>query len=261
MNHNSLQRLVYVLLLTLLPIFLWIVSDPFIQSITFFVLALLFIFSKYIPAIRYLYNSVEVLFLFLALEFLFDRIGINRFFPLNHLLTLVVLYFFLLRYKKFKRTKLNLNFGLLKHSYGISFLLAFVSVTGLALWFYYQPDNPYAEMVPDYSFLALLPMGIGFAVINALYEEGIFRSILFSYFREVLDSRPALFLQGIWFSFLHYQMGFPSGVSGILMTFTFGCGMGYLVLRTKGLFLPILIHFLADLSIFFMIVLRMNNTI
>jgi membrane protease YdiL (CAAX protease family) len=71
----------------------------------------------------------------------------------------------------------------------------------------------------------------------------------------------ALILQAIWFSFLHYQAGFPSGVLGILLTFIFGIMMGYLVKRTRGLMLSIVVHVVADFVVFMLILLRMQNLI
>lgn len=81
------------------------------------------------------------------------------------------------------------------------------------------------------------------------------------HFSNFMGFSAALILQAIWFSFLHYQAGFPSGVLGILLTFIFGIMMGYLVKRTRGLMLSIVVHVVADFVVFMLILLRMQNLI
>ena len=48
---------------------------------------------------------------------------------------------------------------------------------------------------------------------------------------------------------------------GILLTFAFGLMMGYLVKRTEGLLIPVVVHFFADLGIFILVVLKMRNIV
>lgn len=143
----------------------------------------------------------------------------------------------------------------------MSFTFTLLSILGLTIWFLLQKNSPYTEMVPQTSTLLLIPMGLGFALINSIYEESVFRSILLSYFTREVGFALALVIQAIWFSFLHFQAGFPSGEIGILLTFIFGLMMGYLVYRTKGIFLPVCIHFLADLTVFILVVLRVKGQI
>ena len=71
----------------------------------------------------------------------------------------------------------------------------------------------------------------------------------------------ALILQSIWFGLLHYQAGFPSGEIGIILTFSFGMMMGYLVHRTKGILLPVMIQVVADFSLFILIVFGIKGFI
>ncbi|MFQ5605917.1 MAG: type II CAAX prenyl endopeptidase Rce1 family protein, partial [bacterium] len=64
-----------------------------------------------------------------------------------------------------------------------------------------------------------------------------------------------------WFSCLHFQVGFPSGFIGMGLTFVFGLMMAYLVGRTNGLLLPVVIHFLADVTVVSLVVLRMGGVV
>jgi membrane protease YdiL (CAAX protease family) len=151
--------------------------------------------------------------------------------------------------------------GNIKGTIGIIFLISLLAIVSLAAWFIVLKENPYARFIPDVPMLFLIPLGIGFAIINAVHEEGIFRSIFLAYFSREIGFGWAIVLQSIWFSFLHYQSGFPSGTIGIGLTFVFGLMMGYLVYRTKGVLVPIVIHALADFSIFLLVILRMQNCI
>jgi len=136
---------------------------------------------------------------------------------------------------------------------------ALVSTLALVTWFYFLNGNPYAEMMPNVPIFLLIALGLGFALINAFLEEGLFRSIFFSLFSKELGIAAAIVLQAVWFGFLHYQSAFPSGTIGIVLTFLFGSLLGYLVHRTRGILIPILIYIFADFSLFILIVMRMNN--
>ncbi|MBN2000262.1 CPBP family intramembrane metalloprotease [candidate division KSB1 bacterium] len=111
--------------------------------------------------------------------------------------------------------------------------------------------------------MAVLPLvifyfQIGFKSINAEYEV-LFRAVLLTYFSREIGLIAANILQAIWFGFLHYQAGFPIGLAGLFLTFLFGVMMGWLVQRTKGILIPVVIHFMADFVVFLLIVFRMEE--
>jgi membrane protease YdiL (CAAX protease family) len=181
---------------------------------------------------------------------------VDEFFPADIILTLNLLLFFLLVIKKFNRTQLLLKINWRKNSLCIILIISFISIAALATWFFFQIGNPYEKFLPEVPLCLLIPMGFGFAFINAIYEECLFRSFLLSQFADQIGFSLAIFLQAIWFSFLHFQAGFPSGVVGIFLTLIFGVMMGYLAKQHQSIFVPVIIHFFADLSIFCLIVLR-----
>ncbi len=257
----KLNKIGYFVFFIITPFLLWVIWQPVINRITFISLLIIMIITKYLPKVQPFHNTLEIIVLFLGLEYLFNELGLNCLFPLNHVFTLFILYLFLLRMKKVTTGLLRLKKGEIKNHLVISLVFVFFSVAGLSLWFILQKNNPYAELLPSLPIPLLFLMGIGFAIINGIYEESIFRSILFTHFFEAVGYLPAMFLQAIWFSFLHYKSGFPSGSLGIILTFSFGIMMGYLLYRSKGIFLPIVVHTTADFVVFILVVMRVNGLV
>lgn len=255
------KDILYFSFFTTLPFLLWVNTNVTINKVTFIIVIIILILSKYTIKLKPLHHTLEIIVLFNVLEYLSLEIGLHSLFPFNHALTLLVLFIFLLRFKKISRDDLFLRKGVIKHSVGISVFFAILSIIAVSVWFILYRENPYASFVPDASTVILICLGIGFSLINGIYEESIFRSILLSHFSNFMGFSAALILQAIWFSFLHYQAGFPSGVLGILLTFIFGIIMGYLVKRTRGLMLSILVHVVVDFAVFMLVLLRMQNLI
>jgi membrane protease YdiL (CAAX protease family) len=260
-SDKKLSHLLYFALMALIPFFLWVVSSKIANSLTFIIIGILFIASQHISTLNFLKGTLEIVFLFLLLGSLINRLGLGNYFPLDRVICIFCLYFFLFRIKKTGANELNLKVGKIYDNFFLCVIFALISVVCLAVWFVSQKNNPYAEYIPEAPTILLILMGIGFAAINSIYEEGVFRSIFFSYFSKEVGFAFALILQALWFSFLHYRTGFPSGAIGILLTFIFGIMMGYLVNRTKGILIPVIIHFIADISIFVLVLSRINGFI
>ncbi len=254
-----LQKIGYISFFTLIPFFFWILPGERLHVVIFVLLGIIYILAKYVKTLSIFNDSLEILFLFFLLQYFNTTSGLDHFFPLNLVIAFTVLYLYLRPLRKFKAAELNLVKGKIKNSILIGIVFCLLSVAALSVWFLLQKGNPYERMIPAVPTLLLIPMGLGFAIINAVYEEFIFRSVLFSVFSKTIGFASALILQSIWFSFLHYQAGFPSGIVGAGLTFIFGLALGYLVKRTQGILLPIFIHFFADFSIFVLIVARMNG--
>lgn len=247
--------------MALFPFFLWVLPNSISHSITFLTIGVLFVFSKYIRELIFLNDTLEIVFLFLLFRSLINQLGLGNYFPLDIVICIFSLYLFLFYIKKTSASDLNLKIGIIQKNILISFLFAVISIAALSVWFISNGSNPYAKNIPEAPTVLLILMGVGFAAINAVYEEGIFRSILFSYFSKKVGFISALVLQSLWFSFIHYQTGFPSGSTGILMTFIFGIMMGYLVYKTRGIMIPIVVHFVADMSIFLLVLSRVKGLV
>lgn len=96
-----------------------------------------------------------------------------------------------------------------------------------------------------------------FALLNALAEEGIYRGVL----QEALDRATGgttlvLFIQASAYAAAHYAGGFPNGLNGYLMALAYGVALGFIRQWTGGMLGPFLAHFMADLTIGYILVLN-----
>lgn len=255
------RKAFYFLILLIIPLLLWIIPNDNIHLITFLLTLLLYLISRYWKPISLLHETLEVILFYLTLTYLLNQIGLDDLFPANVLITIILMYIYLIFLKKIYWKNLYLTRGNTRGTTGLIILFTALTIVSLAAWFILQPGNSYAHYIPDVPLPVLIPLGIGFAIINAFLEEGLFRSIFLVHFSKQISFAGAIVLQSIWFSFLHYQSGFPSGIIGIGLTFVFGLMMGYLVYRTRGLLVPVIIHALADFCIFLLIILRMKNIV
>ena len=255
------RKVLYLLIFFAIPPLFWISPDTKVHLISFLLIGILYLISRYWKTIHFLQQTAEVLFLYLILVYLTEQFDLQKLFPANSIIIIVSMYVFLLALKKYDRHWLYLAKGNIQSTFGWIVFFSFLAIASLTTWFIFQEGNPFAKFMPHVPIPILIPLGVGFAVINGLYEEGLFRSILLAHFSEQIGFWWAILLQSLWFSFLHYQSGFPSGMIGIVLTFVFGLMMGYLVYRTKGLLVPIIVHALADFSIFILIMLRMQSII
>ncbi len=258
---RSKNNIIFSLLFLLLPYLLFIQASPRIRIMTLICLSVLYIFSGYISSIKYLFNSLEFIALFFLLNYLFLIVGIDSIIPLTRFLTILFFYLYVVYIKRYGPVKNIFKAGRLKESWGLSVILTIGSLTGLFFWFYHQANNPWAEMIPHTSIVFLILMGAGFAVLNSIYEEGLFRGILLTLFTKATNFYIALFLQAVWFSFMHYRAGFPSGFAGLILTFIFGVFTGILVKRSQSIFVPVIIHAISDFFIFILILSRTKGLI
>jgi uncharacterized protein len=134
-------------------------------------------------------------------------------------------------------------------------IIATVIVSSLALigWVILRkPDIAHhLALFPELPFWAYPFAGIGFALLNSVMEEAVFRGI----FMEAIDSALgagywSVFVQAVPFAALHYIAGFPNGVLGVLMVLIYGVMLGAIRRISKGIFAPVIAHSAADLTIF-----------
>ncbi len=134
-------------------------------------------------------------------------------------------------------------------------IIATVVVSSLALigWvILMKPDlKHHLALFPELPLWVYPIAGIGFALLNAVMEEAIFRGI----FMEAIDSAlgagyGAVCIQAVPFAALHYVAGFPNGVLGVVMVFIYGVMLGAIRRISKGIVAPVIAHSAADLTIF-----------
>ncbi|WP_234361362.1 CPBP family intramembrane glutamic endopeptidase [Plantactinospora sp. BB1] len=127
--------------------------------------------------------------------------------------------------------------------------LATVLFGGVALvaWALAVRPEP-AEYLRDLQrlplWLAILGI-VGFALVNPVWEEMLFRGVLLSELATVWGARAAVLLQAVLFGAAHHA-GFPSGTVGMVMAGTWGLALGVLRLRSGGILVPYLVHVTAN---------------
>jgi membrane protease YdiL (CAAX protease family) len=138
----------------------------------------------------------------------------------------------------------------------VSFTI-FISSAGLLLWFIlWQPNlSRWLTMLPSWNPMLLIPVGLGFALVNAAIEESVYRGILMQGLDAALGaSNIPVILQAISFGLVHLN-GVPGGWCGIVMATVYGLMLGLLRRRAQGMLAPFVAHVFADVVIFTMLVL------
>jgi len=162
------------------------------------------------------------------------------------------------------RKALNwLKFGKVDRVSIALFLITSLLASGaLLVWAHWTHNLGLAEKMVSglrlYPKWLLIILGIPlFALLNALVEELIYRGLLQEALRDIFRRRIlVIFLQATAFAAAHFASGFPNGIIGYLMVLVYGMMLGYLRERCGGLLVPVLTHILADLTIFYFMVIR-----
>jgi membrane protease YdiL (CAAX protease family) len=130
-----------------------------------------------------------------------------------------------------------------------------VSCSGLVLWFVlFRPDvSDLAEFIPRWPPIYLLLAGAGFAILNALLEEVIWRGVMQDAFAVQFGPTWAVLAQAVGFGVLHAH-GFPRGLAGMVMATIYGLMLGDLRRRVQGVAAPVIAHVGADTTIFAIVV-------
>jgi membrane protease YdiL (CAAX protease family) len=100
----------------------------------------------------------------------------------------------------------------------------------------------------------LLPMILLFAVMNAFFEEVIYRSAIIAPLSKHLGRMNLIWIPAVFFGIAHYY-GVPYGVLGVVMSTFLGWLLSKSMVETKGFFWPWFIHFVQDIFIFSFIAL------
>lgn len=133
--------------------------------------------------------------------------------------------------------------------------LAF-SLPALLLWALYAENviEYYVYLFhPEILYIELVIFALLFATINAVTQEVIFRGVFQDALVAALGKDAyAILVQALIFGLIHLQ-GIPSGLAGVLMAFSYGCVLGILRKISRGLLLPVAVHFITDLFIFFLV--------
>ena len=113
-----------------------------------------------------------------------------------------------------------------------------------------------AESIRQYPKIFVICLVIPlFAFLNSFAEEITYRGVLQTALLEGFGNYIlAIVFQATAFAALHFEVGFPNGSIGYILTFIYGIILGYLRKLSNGLLAPILCHIIADLIIFYYVV-------
>jgi membrane protease YdiL (CAAX protease family) len=100
----------------------------------------------------------------------------------------------------------------------------------------------------------LLPLGIGFAAVNAAQEELRFRAVPLALAVPIVGGERGIWMTATAFGLGHW-FGHPSGASGVALTMAAGLFLAKAMLETRGLLWPWALHAVQDVLIFAFFVL------
>jgi membrane protease YdiL (CAAX protease family) len=103
--------------------------------------------------------------------------------------------------------------------------------------------------------LPWIPVVLACAALNAFIEEVIYRSGPLATLVGVVGSTHALLLTSLWFGLAHYFGSMPEGPAGVVASGGLALLLGRVMLATRGLAWPWLMHFAIDTAVFVSIAL------
>jgi membrane protease YdiL (CAAX protease family) len=136
---------------------------------------------------------------------------------------------------------------------GLLFILALAALFALVL----------SQMMPvAFSWerlLPLLPAILLFALINAFGEEMVYRAGPLSQLVPHISRGAANGMTAVWFGLGHFYGGFPAGPLGAVQAGLVGLLFGKAMLETRGMVLPVAMHWLIDVVIYTVLALSTVN--
>jgi membrane protease YdiL (CAAX protease family) len=123
------------------------------------------------------------------------------------------------------------------------------SVLGLAGWLLVARPSlqMQAQLLPP-NVLQIFPLVIlGFALLNSILEEAIFRGVVMGSLLHALPT-PAIVVmtQAVVFACAHVVGGIPNGASGFVLALLYGVLLGVLRIRFDTMLAAWLAHFVTD---------------
>lgn len=241
-------------------IFTWVILllTPCVLYLTPYSLTKFLIVTAFLLLISIFYTNQQVriftgiIFTWITSHFVFRQLGLHQFYPANFFLTALILFYF--AYKNKIKIHLGTDKIDMKRA-GQAMYIGILYSIFIVFWFYAVGENIYSRRIPNLPIELLILAMLGFAFMNAISEEIIFRGVLSESLNKIVG-KHANFVQAFWFGCLHYRSGFPNGVSGVILTFILGLHMYKVYKSTKGLFWPWIAHSIIDLSIIITVVLE-----
>jgi membrane protease YdiL (CAAX protease family) len=131
---------------------------------------------------------------------------------------------------------------------GWTCVVAGVTPVALVTWvMVLRPDlhDVVDRYLPNLPLPALLAGAFGFALVNAVLEELIWRGVIQDRLDPLFGPAMAIALQALSFGLQHAH-GIPRGVVGVVLAGSWAVMLGMLRRHTRGLLAPFLAHVVAD---------------
>jgi membrane protease YdiL (CAAX protease family) len=103
--------------------------------------------------------------------------------------------------------------------------------------------------------LPWLPLILLSAAMNAFGEEMMYRAAPMSMLIQAVGPNHAIWLTAIWFGLGHYYGGIPSGLMGLVFTGGLALLLGKMMVDTRGMGWPWILHMVLDTVIYTFIAL------
>lgn len=129
-------------------------------------------------------------------------------------------------------------------------LCAAVTPVALSLWLQLGRSDisDLVALIPKAPLPLLVLGGVTFALVNAFFEELIWRGLFQSRLVQLFGAPWAIGIQAVSFGVAHAH-GFPRGLTGVLLAGVWAVMLGILRQRACGLAAPVLAHVVADATI------------
>ena len=214
-------------------------------------------FSLFVPTLFLVIYALSRPLIFPFVQYIkFDFPGVFFLIPIVIYLSIIVLS------EKMRKEVGWLSWGQIdRRTWAFIGIAVFGSVLSLAGWaFLIQKDlSMFTINLPDTGPVLLILAGLAFAASNAFVEEFLARGILWDGLKNIFSKiHFVIFIQAVIFSIWHYH-GFPGGPVGAVAVFIWSLLLGMVRYRSRGIFAPVLAHFLADLTIFIILIAAVNR--
>jgi membrane protease YdiL (CAAX protease family) len=249
MNRTALIQLSALILLLLAGLVTLALADlwPLLAMAVLLTLML-----RFRPATRAAGLVAEIVAVSLAAIFLLNRLGLSIIFVYKACIALLL--FLLVLLERDAVPKIFSREGDLFAVIRISAPAALIGVAVVAVGHLVYRGGAFAMVKAPLEILVLV--GIGWALLNSISEEFIYRGLLYARLKDAAGSPAALVGQAVIFGIAHHWTKVPLGIPGMALSFLFALSLGWLVKKTGHLMTAVFVHFWVDLALFFTVLLR-----
>jgi membrane protease YdiL (CAAX protease family) len=188
----------------------------------------------------------------LAVVLVLNRLGVNIIFV--HKAAVAIILFALIQLERDDIPKIFSRRGEFYATIRISAPAALIGVAVVAVGHLVYRGNAFPIVKVPLDVMILV--GIGWALLNSVSEEFIYRGLLYARLKDAAGVRAALAGQALVFGISHHWTRVPLGIPGMALSFLFALCLGWLVKRTGSLMAAIFVHFWVDLALFTVVLLR-----